>query len=476
MSHSDALTRVTESPLLPPPPTYMSGRAVSSLDPSIGYVPGGSPSASADPPGEITEAIPNATGARAPSARKPKRARIAVLEDDPLVRELIQDALGERGYEIVSFGDLASATKALAGTPPDLLVSDVELPDGSGLELVRTLRKRYPNLPVLVQSGRVGEGDLLEGFEAGASDYITKPISLAELAAKCTVLLARGKAAFEASSQPNFDLPGGLKRAFGRYRIDRLLGSGGEGSVYAAWDLDEGQEVALKVLPALAGLREDQRLRFVRETYALSLVQSVHVTRVLDFGTLEGRPYYTMELIDGTSLQELITERGPASEAQVLVLLKTLAQALVSVHAAGLIHRDIKPGNVVLRHDSYAEPVLVDFGLAKQPGDHTVTKTGVLVGTPAYLSPERVRGEPLDGRSDLFSLGLLALFACTGRPCYSEGSLLELLHDVASRPVPLPRELSPGLREVLGRLTQLQPSARYASATALLEALRAAGH
>lgn len=396
---------------------------------------------------------------------------IAVVEDDEMVLDMICETLLSRGYEVLAFPELQPAYEVLATQQPDMVITDVELPDGSGLDLVRFLRKLYEDIPVLVQSGCGDETDLLAGFDAGASDYITKPVAIGELLAKCSVLLARS-AANAKDPGSSYELPGGLLEAFGRYRIEGLLGEGGGGTVFSAYDLKEERKVALKVLPALLGLHGDRRQRFVREVYSLSTVQHASVARVYDFGASEGRSYFAMEHVSGQNLEERILEQGPANEEQVLALMRGLASALVAVHSAGLIHRDIKPSNVVLRGNDFSDPVLVDFGLAKRPADHTLTRTGAVLGTPAYLSPEQVRGGPMDARSDLYSLGLVAHFALSGGHMHAGSDLRDVLWAAANPTVRMPDTVGPATHGALSRLIRREPSDRYATAAAFIQALQ----
>jgi len=404
-------------------------------------------------------------------------ANIAVVEDDPSVLEFLCDALDVRGHEVWPFSTFETAKAGLLGAgfldrQIDLLVTDVDLPDGSGLDLVRLLKQAQCEFPVLVESGRTLETDLLLGFDAGASDYITKPVSVSELLAKCAVLLARAQAKRQSDSGLGGDLPGGLQRAFGRYRISGVIGTGGGGSVFSAWDLEEERPVALKVLPSLAGLRPGARQRFVREVYTLSSVHHPGVVRVLDFGGQEGRSYFAMEMLEGLTLEERIEREGVLSEPSLLALLLGMAKALAAVHEAGLVHRDLKPSNIMLLAGDCAQPKLIDFGVAKRPDDHSVTQLGALVGTPAFFSPEQVRGQRLDARSDLFTLGLVAHYALTGACFHREESLPRLLSEISSRPLVIPAaEASPGLRELLHRLTRIDREERFASAAELVEAL-----
>lgn len=399
-------------------------------------------------------------------------ARIVVVEDDPLVSELIVDALEERDHELSAFASSTAAYEGMLGLEPDLLVCDVDLPDGTGLDLITRVRKLHPELPVLIQSGRDEECDLLAGFAAGANDYITKPISVHELQAKCAVMLAKALKPVPAAGH---DLPGGTESAFGRYRITGILGAGGFGTVYAARDLDAEHDVALKVLPALAGLDDATRQRFVREAYALSLVEHPNLARIHDFGTLEGRSYYAMQRIDGPTLREHIEQHGPLDEARLLTLFRVLLDVVAAVHARGLVHRDLKPANVVLRNHSLADPVLIDFGLAKHPGDRTVTKTGEVLGSPHYLPPEQILSKPLTHRCDQFALGLLMRFAYVGGDVWADRDLMSLLRTLVSQPVPFPPTISDPLRAILRRMTRVDAGQRYASLSEVCSALDTLG-
>ena len=406
-------------------------------------------------------------------------ARILILEDSPLVQDLMREVLTRRGHEVAVCDRVEAARSAIEASLPDLLIADVGLPDGSGLELVARLRERFDEhtLPVIVLSGMGTEEDLLHGFAVGANDYLTKPVSNAELLAKCAMLLARRRPSPQSapSGGPEAQamgehLPGGAANAFGRYRITGLLGQGGAGVVYRAEDhAHDGREVALKVpgLPTTAAHRQ----RFTREVYLLSSLEHPSVVRVYDFGTGEGRLYCAMERVEGSDLAEYVRERGPISERETVMLLRALTDALGCVSEAGLLHRDIKPRNVILREDDLSTPVLVDFGLAKQPEDRSLTKTGELIGTPGYMAPEVLKGERPTVRSDLFALGLLARFGLTGEEVFPDQTGMALLTALATCPVTIPSTVSPGLGAVLERLTRIRPEERYPDPAALQEAL-----
>ncbi|MCW8140971.1 MAG: response regulator [Planctomycetota bacterium] len=403
-------------------------------------------------------------------------ARIAVVEDEALIRALIGELLVGRGHELMEFEGCVAAYDALEQDPPDLLVCDVRLPDGSGLDMVARLRATYGDtqLPVLMLSGLKTEADFLRGYAAGATDYLAKPFTPDELLAKCQVLLARTARQGAGVNTGADHLPAddhGL--AFGRYQVMSVLGQGSYGVVYSAHDVQADRPVALKVLSALPASQPECRLRFLRETYALSAVRCPHVAAIHDFGTSEGRLYYAMDLVPGPTVERQVRRVGVAREDELVGLLRGLARALEALAAADIVHRDLKPANVILRDGRWDRPVLVDFGLAKRPFDRGLTDAQMLIGTPGYMPPECIRGEAPDARSDLFSLGLVGRYAAMGVEAFPELTGLPLLQAMASRPVSLPRSVSPGLREVLRRLTSVDRRRRTPSASALVAELDA---
>jgi DNA-binding response OmpR family regulator len=403
--------------------------------------------------------------------------RVAVVDDEEIVRELITRVLSSRGYEVSTYEGVTSAYDALYDDPPDLLISDVNMPDGNGLELVSRLRDHHGEsaYPVLVLSTLRSESDFIRGYAAGATDYLSKPFSRDELLAKCAVMVSRQrKAGGKPASPPGAvepALPSEDGRVFGRFEVNRIMGQGTYGVVYDAYDHQQNRAVALKVLSALHGHEPNNRLRFLRESYALSAVSHPNVVRVVDFGVSEGRLYYAMDRVDGVDLKHKIYEGGAASERQVLQLMTGLASALQALADADLIHRDLKPANVILGGGEFARPVLVDFGLAKRSFDRGVTDPLTLMGTPGYIAPEVIMGEEADSRSDLFALGLVGRYALTGEEIFPQLRSYELLHRIAKGPIPIPTCRSERLQNVLRRMVRTDPLRRLESPHALLRAL-----
>ena len=271
-------------------------------------------------------------------------------------------------------------------------------------------------------------------------------------------------------------LPAGTRA--GSFTIERLRSAGGFGAVYEARG-DDGRRAAVKVMHADLTATDQAVARFAREVDAVRRIRHPNVVDVLDVGRLEdGRPYLAMELLDGDDLATVVSRRGRLAPADALAVLAPLCDALAAVHAHGVVHRDVKPGNVILVEGAPPRPVLVDFGIAKLiDEDAGLTASRQAVGTPAYMAPEQGGGQAVDRRADVYALGALAFFLLTGSPPFAHESrtVLMHLHRHARRTRPSTRApVPPAIDEVIVRAMQADPAARYPDVIALGQALEAA--
>jgi tetratricopeptide (TPR) repeat protein/predicted Ser/Thr protein kinase len=258
--------------------------------------------------------------------------------------------------------------------------------------------------------------------------------------------------------------------AIGAYRVLSVLGRGGAGEVLRVEPRGEpGRELALKrmLLPGDARARE----RFQREAQALRRVAHPGIVAVVDVGETEAGPFLVMELVRGRSLAEL---QGGLEPAVAMRIAAGLADAVTAVHAVGLLHRDLKPANVILAADG--RPVLVDFGLVGGDTGVTLTGTGDVIGTPAFMAPEQARGEPCDVRTDVYALGAILFALLTGVPPHPGDDPVRVLAAVRSLPARSPRALVPALprrcADVVRRAMAFRPGRRFATAEAFARALR----
>ena len=252
----------------------------------------------------------------------------------------------------------------------------------------------------------------------------------------------------------------------GRYAIGTLLGSGGMATVHRAHDTLLDREVAIKLV---AGVDPDDAERFRSETRVLARLHHPAVVTLFDAGTDGDRAFLVMQLIEGPSLRERLRDRGPLSRRDAARLGATLAEALASVHAAGVTHRDVKPANVLL--DAADRPHLADFGIATALDSARLTRTGTTVGTAAYLAPEQVTGEKVGPPADVFALGLVLLEAITGVQAY-EGTGVEVALARLHRSPGIPPDVPQHWRTLLTAATARDPAGRP-TATELAQRLGA---
>jgi predicted Ser/Thr protein kinase len=261
----------------------------------------------------------------------------------------------------------------------------------------------------------------------------------------------------------------------GRYRLVQLLGAGGMGRVWHAWDEILGRDVAIKeIVPPdqlLAAERDELRRRTLREARAAARLSHPNVVRVYDVFEAEGRPWIVMEYVRSRSLQEVLAADGPLDPLRAAAIGLGLLGALRAAHRAGVLHRDIKPSNVLLCDDGRV--VLTDFGIATVEGDAAVTRTGLVLGSPAYIAPERAREGSAGPESDLWSLGATLYAAVEGRSPYERPSAMATLAALAAEEPDPPRNAGP-LRPTLNGLLRKDPAARITAAEAERRLRRAA--
>lgn len=254
-----------------------------------------------------------------------------------------------------------------------------------------------------------------------------------------------------------------------RYRIVALLGVGGMGMVYRAHDMELDVEVALKVMRPERSNQEEMLARFRRELVLARQVTHYNVVRIHDIGADQGRLFLTMDYIDGRPLHDLLDKEGPLPVERAVHIATQLAHALTAAHAEGVVHRDLKPANILVTEDDRA--LITDFGIARSLADAELTQAGSVLGTPDYLSPEQARGEVVDGRADIYALGLILYRMLANELPFSGGTYEEVIaqhtaghpRDISRTGVNVPR----WLRRVISQCLQRDPADRYDDAVAL---------
>ena len=258
-----------------------------------------------------------------------------------------------------------------------------------------------------------------------------------------------------------------------RYAIDERVGIGGMGSVYSAVDEKLGRRVAVKLLKE--ELIADPRFieRFRREARAAAALSHPNVASVFDYGETDGRPFIVMELIDGRDLSRVMRDEGPLGPERTREITRQIALALGHAHSAGLIHRDVKPHNVIVGGADHVK--VTDFGIARATGDSTLTATGTILGTAQYLSPEQASGETPAPPSDIYSLGIVLFEMLTGAVPFTGDSPVSVALRHVRDDVPPPSSIDPTIPpefdDLVARATAKQPDDRFADGNAFAAAL-----
>jgi serine/threonine-protein kinase len=264
----------------------------------------------------------------------------------------------------------------------------------------------------------------------------------------------------------------------GQYQLERELGRGGMGIVYLARDVKLAREVAIKTLPYHLASDPAIRERFLREARTAAALAHPSIVPIHRADELGDFVFFVMGYVDGASMAQQVRDHGPYRPAQLVPLLVDVVSALGYAHARGVVHRDVKAENILL-DASGRRAMVTDFGIARLAESTAFTQTGTVLGTVHYMSPEQVAGTPLDGRSDLYAVGVLAFFALTGRFPFESETPSAILVAHVTRPAPPIQGVAPtvpdALAAIVDRLLSKDPASRYDDADALVSALQAAG-
>ncbi len=391
-------------------------------------------------------------------------ATLLIVDDEEINRQMLTLRLQRRGFTVVTAQNGYEALQIIAQQPIDLMLLDVMMPGLNGMEVLRLVRKTRPilDLPIIMTTALDQSQDVIDALDLGANDYLIKPIDFSIMLARINVQLEVRRQAASGPRRPtpaaagaNAPKVGPGMVLDGKYRLEAALGTGGVGTVYRATHLLLGHSVAVKILRASSGTTPEQRARFQREGIAACRIRHPNAVAVLDFAVTEdGITYLVMELLQGRSLADELREEGILAPPRTAELLSPICDVLAEAHAAGIVHRDLKPANIFLQAGRQGEVVkVVDFGIAKLVDDEIasyeqpLTMAGHVLGTPAYMAPERLLRRPYDGRADIYSLGVMLYQMLGGRlPFHSpDGDPLKVALMQINDPPPSLRELQPAI-------------------------------
>ena len=392
---------------------------------------------------------------------------ILVIDDDELVRSFLCDALKTENYDVESAENCDQAQERIAEKSFDVILCDINLPGMSGEEFLPFCKKTYPCVEIILITGQPGIDDAVHAVKDGAFDYLPKPISPEKL-------FNRVSAAMDASTQCEIRRVSADNGSPAKgYKIVRNLGSGTMGVVLLVSKDDE--YYAMKILRSeMGGLDSDRKLqRFSREAEILTQINHPNIVRFFEYGVSpkDNVPYFVMEFVAGQPLS-LHIENGDLQIHEKLHIVKQIASALAFIHERGIIHRDVKPANILVTGQK--EVKLSDFGIARI-ADSDLTITHEMLGSPAYMSPEAFdASKKKDQRSDIFSLGTICYELLTGIKPFSGETITELMdsirHDKPIEPMRLSLEIRPYIQDILAKMLAKAPDDRFASASDIVKA------
>jgi len=416
--------------------------------------------------------------------------RVLIAEDHPQTIAACRAALEADGYEVVAAQTLPEAARVLGEMAPDLIALDVALPGGDPLDLCSALSgaRGVRRIPILLLVPPRCPDQLLAGLRRFGSECLFKPFHASELLKRVQALLSArppaspsraprtepepAHALREEAAPWKFAALSGME--IGGCRLERPLGHGASSTVYLGRHLLLDVPVAVKVFSASSAQWSQENFRrFIREARAAAKLQHPNVVGVLNAGAERGVHFLVQRYIEGATLKSRIEAETRLDEPSVVRILRDIATGLSAVHALGIIHRDVKPANIILTSSGAA--ILTDFGLARTGGRGEVSSESGLVGTPYYMAPEECMGKAVDGRADLYSLGATGYHAVTGRPPFAGDLPVDVIRGHIEGIPPSPQDLAPGLSkgisQVLMKLLSKSPDRRYGSAEELIRAL-----
>ncbi len=417
----------------------------------------------------------------------PEPIGIVLADDHPLIRTGLRRVLDLEGGVTVlgEAGDIDGALRLTRAHQPRVVVLDLNMPGTPTLAAIPLFLEAAPGIAVLVLTMEAEPGFAQKALIAGARGYVLKDTADTELLdAVRSVVAGRtyldphvGARMAQSTHQPSG--PPGLSRddpelavgsEFAGHRIDGFVGRGGMGLVFRATDRALNRSVALKVIAPEVADRPVFRARFKRECRLAAAIDHPHVVQVFQAGEEDGLLYLTMRYVDGKDLGELLRERGRLEPARTGSILEQVAGALDEAHRLGLVHRDVKPANVLIASSGGRDHAfLTDFGITRHDDEERLTRTGLALGSADYMAPEQARGDGVDARADIYSLGCVLYEMLTGRLVFDRGGELEKMWaHVHERPPRLPPEdFPPGLQTALDRALAKDPRERYQTAADL---------
>ncbi|MBL7188685.1 MAG: protein kinase [Phycisphaerae bacterium] len=394
--------------------------------------------------------------------------KVLIADDDPMWRALLEQNVKKWGFEVITAQDGRQAWNILQEHgAPRVAILDWQMPELDGVDICRRIRcgLNRPFVYTIILTSRDTRDDMVAGFESGADDYLVKPVDMAILRSRLSAAVRIVKAV-----PPPRQIPG--------YRLLGRLGAGAMATVYKAQQLSLDRLVAVKILPKKFSQSPEFVKRFYAEGRAAAKLNHPNIVAALDVGRHGNAHYFIMEYVQGHTVHEHLVKEGPYAEGQALAIAIQVAKALNHAHQAGLIHRDVKPKNILITHNGLVK--LADMGLARAVSDREAAEAeaGKAFGTPYYIAPEQIRGiVNIDARADIYNFGCTLFHMVTGRVPFEGQDVPTVLRKHLDEPFTPPDHINPllsnGICEIIELCMAKDPRKRYATTADLIEDLQA---
>lgn len=391
--------------------------------------------------------------------------KILVVDDDVGVRDNLARLLRMEGFDVLEAGDGRAGWEIVQQEMPDLVLSDVMMPVMDGHQLLVALRGNAAtaSIPFLFVTALTDRMDRRQGMNLGADDYLCKPFTRDDILDAIDARLKRSKVLQKPAPALSEPVPAVAVKG---YRLVRRLGGGGMSEVYLAQREKDGQQLALKLLDTRLNDEGNMLDRFIQECELLEQIEHPNVARIYGHGFTDSHAFITMEYFAYGDIRQRMAAGFSPFEALVIAL--QVAMALAQIHAQGIVHRDVKPGNLMLRDDGSV--ALIDFGVAKHAQrrlEHT--QHGEIVGSPYYMSPEQAACKPVSPASDIYAMGAIFYEMVTGRRPYTSETMEGILNLHLHAPTPRFEPKYAEFQELLDRTMHKDPAQRFSSARAVVE-------
>lgn len=402
--------------------------------------------------------------------QNPERlARILIVDDEAVIRQVLEKFLQHEQYDVTLADSAEAAIEILQNNSFEIILSDVMMPGKSGTDLLQEIKEKHPNQEFILMTAYPKITAAVYAIKTGAFEYLSKPFDFNKLKSTIENALQHRQDRLKHNSQKTNQIAG--------YNIIKTIGEGTMGLVFLVDKEINGnrEQFAIKVIKNHSISKDDDRLeRFFREASSASQMNNPHIIKVFQYGYAheENIPYLVMEYFQGKTLQDIIPFQARYTYKQKIHIIIQVAKALHDTHKNDIVHRDIKPDNILINRQLNVK--LSDFGIAQLPNsEHTNLMR--IVGTPYYLSPEAYNCPKVDYRADFYSLGTVAYELFTGKKPFDAENINALGFQIQSDNPKSPQEIIDGfplpIQKVLEKLLKKKSSERYQSASEIIEDL-----